>query len=68
MSNELKIGSLIVWPKGNEKDKPDGHVAIVRFVAPFGILVVDQNYKNDEFCWFIKNKDLKNVTILGSPN
>lgn len=72
MSNELKIGSLIVWPKGNEKGNekglPDGHVAIVRFVAPFGILVVDQNYKNDEFCRFIKNKDLKNVTILGSPN
>ena len=79
MSNDLKQGSLIVWPKGDEKgyekgDKQsdekrstDGHVAVVSFITPFGVTVVEQNYIDSWFHRFIKRDDLKNVTIIGSP-
>jgi glutathionylspermidine amidase/synthetase len=67
MSNELKKGSLIVWSKSYEKRSPDGHVAIVSLVTPFGVTVVEQNYKYDAFSRFIKTSDLKNTTIIGSP-
>jgi len=67
MSNDLKQGSLIVWPKGYEKGSPDGHVAVVSFITPFGVTVVEQNYIDSWFHRFIKMSDLKNVTIIGSP-
>jgi glutathionylspermidine amidase/synthetase len=67
MSNDLKQGSLIVWPKGYEKGLTDGHVAVVSFITPFGVTVVEQNYIDSWFHRFIKRYDLKNVTIIGSP-
>lgn len=67
MSNELNPGSLIVWPKDYKQGLNDGHVAIVSLVTPFGVTVVEQNYKYDAFCRFIKTSDLKNTTIIGSP-
>jgi hypothetical protein len=75
MSNDLKQGSLIVWPKGDEKGYEkgyekgltDGHVAVVSFITPFGVTVVEQNYIDSWFHRFIKRDDLKNVTIIGSP-
>ena len=42
MSNDLKPGSLIVWPKDYEKRSPDGHIAVVSFITPFGVTVVEQ--------------------------
>ena len=79
MSNELKQGSLIVWSKYNEKSNkqsdekgyekrsPDGHVAVVSFITPFGVTVVEQNYIDSWFHRFIKTSELKNTTIIGSP-
>jgi len=71
MSNDLKQGSLIVWPKGYEKGyekiSPDGHVAVVSFITPFGVTVVEQNYIDSWFHRFIKTSELKNTTIIGSP-
>jgi len=71
MSNDLKPGSLIIWPKGDEKGDEkgltDGHVAVVSFITPFGVTVVEQNYIDSWFHRFIKMSDLKNVTIIGSP-
>ena len=67
VGHELKIGSLIVWAKNNKKKLPDGHVAIVKSITPTGITVVEQNYRNNKFTRFIKNKDLQNVTILSLP-
>ncbi len=67
MSNELKRGSLIVWPKGDENISPDGHVAVVSFITPFGVTVVEQNYIDSWFHRFIKTNELKNTTIIGSP-
>ena len=79
MSNDLKQGSLIVWPKDNEKSNkqsdekgyekrsPDGHVAVVSFITPFGVTVVEQNYIDSWFHRFIKTSELKNTTIIGSP-
>lgn len=79
MSNDLKQGSLIVWPKDNEKGNkqsdekgyekrsPDGHVAVVSFITPFGVTVVEQNYIDSWFHRFIKTSELKNTTIIGSP-
>lgn len=66
MSNELKQGSLIVWPKHYEKRSPDGHVAVVSFITPFGVTVVEQNYNDSWFHRFIKTSELKNTTIIGS--
>ena len=67
MSNDLKQGSLIVWSKCNERGLTDGHVAVVSFITPFGVTVVEQNYIDSWFHRFIKMSDLKNVTIIGSP-
>jgi len=67
MTNHLKVGSIIVWPSGYEKGSPHGHVAIVSFVTPFGITVVEQNYIDNNFHRFIKPNQLKNVTIIGTP-
>ena len=71
MSNDLKQGSLIVWPKGDEKGNErgltDGHVAVISFITPFGVTVVEQNYIDSWFHRFIKTNELKNTTIIGSP-
>ena len=67
MSNDLKQGSLIVWSKYNEKGLRDGHVAVVSFITPFGVTVVEQNYIDSWFHRFIKTSELKNVTIIGKP-
>jgi len=67
MTNELKVGSIIVWPKNFEDKCPDGHVAIVSSVTSDGITVVEQNYIDNKFNRFIKNNKLKNTTILCLP-
>ena len=67
MTNELKVGSIIVWPKNFEDKCPDGHVAIVSSVTSDGITVVEQNYIDNKFNRFIKNNELKNTTILCLP-
>lgn len=67
MTNHLKVGSLIIWASGYEKGSSDGHVAIVSFVTPFGITVVEQNYIDTNFHRFIEPNKLQNVTIIGTP-
>jgi hypothetical protein len=67
MKNDLKVGSIIIFPKSYKNNLPDGHVSIVSNITLFGITVVEQNYIDDQFTRFIKNKDLKNVTILSLP-
>jgi hypothetical protein len=67
MTNELKVGSIIVWPKNFEDKCPDGHVAIVSSVTPSGITVVEQNYIDNKFGRFIKKNGLKNTIILCFP-
>jgi glutathionylspermidine amidase/synthetase len=67
MTNELRVGSLIVWPKSYDKNLPDGHVAIVSSVTPSGITVVEQNYMDNKFNRFIKKNEIKNATILCLP-
>lgn len=67
MEHDLIVGSIIVWAKNIKQKMPDGHVAIVKSITPTGITVVEQNYRNNKFTRFIKNKDLKNVTILSLP-
>ena len=63
-TNELKVGSIIVWPKNYQKMSPDGHVAIVSAVTSSGIYVVEQNYIDNKFNRFIKLRDLQHVTII----
>ena len=67
MKNDLKVGSLIVWPKNYEKDSPHGHVAIVKSISPSGITVVERNYNKNKFSRFIKKNDLTNVTVISVP-
>jgi len=67
MTNELKVGSIIVWPKNFEDKCPDGHVAIVSSVTSAGITVVEQNYIDNKFNRFIKKNELKNTIILCLP-
>ena len=67
MKNDLKAGSLIVWPKNYEKNSPYGHVAIVKSITPSGITVAERNYDANKFTRFIKTNELKNVTILSLP-
>ena len=67
MENELKVGSIIVWSKNYEKNSPYGHVAIVSAITPTGITVKERNYDDNKFTRNIKQKDLKNVTILSLP-
>lgn len=66
MSNDLKQGSLIVWEKDYKQGLIDGHVAVVSFITPFGVTVVEQNYNDSWFHRFIKTSELKNTTIIGS--
>lgn len=66
-TNELKVGSIIVWPKNFEDKCPDGHVAIVSSVTQTGVTVVEQNYIDNKFGRFIKKNDLRNVTIISVP-
>jgi surface antigen len=63
-TNELKVGSIIVWPKNYQKMSPDGHVAIVSSISSSGINVVEQNYIDNKFNRFLRFCDLKNVTII----
>jgi len=73
-TNELKIGSLIVWPSYYELNAPHGHVAVVSSIKANGITVVEQNYNNDlkfshnfshKFSHrFIPRNNMHNVTIL----
>jgi len=67
MKNDLKVGSIIVWQKNYEKNSPYGHVAIVSAITPTGITVKERNYNDNKFTRNIKQKDLKNVTILSLP-
>lgn len=63
-TSDLKVGSIIVWPKNYEYNFPDGHVAIVSAVSHSGINVVEQNY-HDIKRRFIDLNQLQNVTIIG---
>ena len=63
-TNELKVGSIIVWSKNYQKMSPDGHVAIVSSISSSGINVVEQNYIDNKFNRFLRFCDLKNVTII----
>jgi glutathionylspermidine amidase/synthetase len=65
-TNEVKVGSIIIWPKNYQKMSPDGHVAIVSSISSSGINVVEQNYIDNKFNRFIRFRDFKkqNVTIL----
>ena len=63
-TNELKVGSIIVWPKNYQKMSPNGHVAIVSSISSSGINVVEQNYIDNKFNRFLRFCDLKNVTII----
>jgi len=65
-TNELKVGSIIVWPKNYQKMSPDGHVAIISSISSSGINVVEQNYIDNKFNRFIRFRDFKkqNVTII----
>jgi glutathionylspermidine amidase/synthetase len=66
-TNELKVGSIIVWSKNLEDKYIDGHVAIVTSVTPTGVTVVEQNYIDNKFNRFIKINELKNTTIICLP-
>ena len=63
-TNDLKIGSLVIWPKKYKNNAPYGHVAVVSKIKPNGIYVAEQNYDNKTFPRFIDFADLKNVTII----
>jgi hypothetical protein len=63
-TNDLKVGSLVIWPKKYKKNSPYGHVAIVSKIKPNGIYVAEQNYDDKTFPRFIDYDDLKGVTII----
>jgi hypothetical protein len=63
-TNDLKVGSLVIWPKKYKKNSPYGHVAIVSKIKTNGIYVAEQNYDNKTFPRFIDYDDLKGVTII----
>ena len=63
-TNDLKIGSLVIWPKKYKNNAPYGHVAVVSKIKPNGIYVAEQNYDNKTFPRFINYDDLKDVTII----
>ena len=63
-TNDLKIGSLVIWPKKYKNNAPYGHVAVVSKIKPNGIYVAEQNYDNKTFPRFINYADLKDVTII----
>ena len=63
-TNDMKVGSLVIWPKKYKKNYPYGHVAVVSKIKPNGIYVAEQNYDNKTFPRFIDYDDLKGVTII----
>ena len=63
-TNDLKVGSLVIWPKKYKHNSPYGHVAVVSKIKSNGIYVAEQNYDNKTFPRFINYDDLKNVTII----
>lgn len=63
-TNDLKVGSLVIWPKKYEHNAPYGHVAVVSKIRPNGIYVAEQNYDDKTFPRFIDYDDLKNVAII----
>ena len=63
-TNDLKVGSLVIWPKKYKKNSPYGHVGVVSKIKPNGIYVAEQNYDNKTFPRFINYDDLKGVTII----
>ena len=68
VSNDLKVGSVIVWPKDFEPDSPDGHVAVVTAVKVDGIRVAEQNYDDVTFPRFVDWSRLKDATIISVPD
>jgi glutathionylspermidine amidase/synthetase len=63
-TNDLKVGSLVIWPKHYKYNAPNGHVAIVSKIQSNGIYVAEQNYDNKTFPRFIDYDDLQGVTII----
>ena len=63
-TNDLKVGSLVIWPKKYKNNSPYGHVAVVSKIKPNGIYVAEQNYDDKIFPRFIDYDDLKGVTII----
>jgi glutathionylspermidine amidase/synthetase len=63
-TNDLKVGSLVIWPKHYKYNSPYGHVAVVSKIMPNGIYVAEQNYDDKTFPRFIDYDDLKNVIII----
>lgn len=64
ITNDLKVGSLVIWPKYYKRNSPDGHVAIISEVQSNGIYVVEQNYDDETFQRFIDYNDLKDPTFI----
>ena len=63
-TNDMKVGSLVIWPKKYKKNTPYGHVAVVSKIKSNGIYVAEQNYDDKTFPRFINYDDLKDVTII----
>jgi glutathionylspermidine amidase/synthetase len=63
-TNDLKVGSLVIWPKHYKYNAPYGHVAVVSKIMPNGIYVAEQNYDDKTFPRFIDYDDLQGVTII----
>ena len=63
-TNDIKIGSLVIWPKYYKNNAPDGHVAVISSIHQNGIYVAEQNYDDKTFPRFIDWNDLNNVTII----
>ena len=63
-TNDLKVGSLVIWPKKYKHNAPYGHVAVVSKIQPNGIYVAEQNYDDKTFPRFIDYDDLQGVTII----
>ena len=63
-TNDLKVGSLVIWPKKYKHNAPYGHVAVVSKIQPNGIYVAEQNYNDKTFPRFIDYDVLKGVTII----
>ena len=63
-TNDLKVGSLVIWHKKYKHNSPYGHVAVVSKIMPNGIYVAEQNYDDKTFPRFIDYADLQGVTII----
>ena len=68
VSDDLRVGSVIVWPKDFEPESPDGHVAIVTSIKVDGIRVAEQNYDDITFPRFVGWSRLKDATIISVPD